>query len=137
MKATGGCICGAFTYSFDRDKVISCHHCHCSDCQKTTGCGKATIVLVPSSAVETQGELQTYTVQGSSGQHVSRGFCGKCGSPVMSHVVENPALCIIKAGSLSDSHWVRIQSSIWASSAVPWSPVDTSLPAASGNPGQS
>ena len=43
----GGCLCGKVEYEFDSSKVISAHHCHCKDCQKSTGSGKATIVMIP------------------------------------------------------------------------------------------
>ena len=46
--ATGSCLCRAVTYEFDQSSLISAHHCHCSDCQKSTGSGKATILLLPS-----------------------------------------------------------------------------------------
>ena len=44
---TGRCQCGEISYSFLEDKVISAHHCHCKDCQKSTGSGKATIIILP------------------------------------------------------------------------------------------
>ena len=44
---TGKCQCGKVTYSLNKDKVISAHHCHCKDCQRTTGSGKATILFIP------------------------------------------------------------------------------------------
>jgi len=130
----GGCMCGAIRYEFPRDAVISAHHCHCKDCQRSTGSGKATILFVPADALTVKGEPKTYTVVGSEGSHVTRGFCGNCGSPVLSYVAEQPSLKFIKAGSLDDSRWVEITSSYWRASAEAWSPVDDLLPAFSGNP---
>ena len=40
---TGGCLCRKVRYKFDREKIVSAGHCHCKDCQKVTGSGKATI----------------------------------------------------------------------------------------------
>ena len=130
----GGCMCGAIRYEFPRDAVISAHHCHCKDCQRSTGSGKATILFVPADALTVKGEPKTYTVVGSEGSHVTRGFCGNCGSPVLSYVAEQPSLKFIKAGSLDDSRWVEITSSYWRASAEDWSPVDDLLPPFSGNP---
>lgn len=132
--AEGGCLCEAIRYRFEQDSAISAHHCHCTDCQKSTGSGKATIVFVPVSAVDTQGELKWYTVTGTAGNNVSRGFCSNCGSQLMSLIEESPALCIIKAGSLDDSSWLKITSSFWAQTATPWSPVDQSYPSVPHNP---
>ena len=43
MTESGRCQCGEIHYSFERDKIISGHHCHCKDCQRATGSGKSTI----------------------------------------------------------------------------------------------
>ena len=132
--ATGGCLCGAFKYQFDREKVQSAHHCHCTDCQKSTGSGKATILFLQEADLSCTGDLKFYTVEGSDGGHVSRGFCPECGSPVISQVEEMPGVKFVKAGSLNDSAWVQVDSSFWNASAQPWSPVDESRHSFAGNP---
>jgi len=96
----GGCLCGKVEYEFDSSKVISAHHCHCKDCQKSTGSGKATIVMIPEEDLNLSGNLKFYTVTGTAGSHISRGFCEECGSPVISFVEENPGIKFIKAGTL-------------------------------------
>ena len=131
---TGGCLCGDFSYQFDRDQVVSTHHCHCKDCQKMTGSGKATIVMVPTEAVETEGEMKTFTVTGTDGAHVTRGFCPNCGSQLISYLEEMPAIRFVTAGTLEDSSWVKIDSSFWACSAQPWSPVDERCVSSQKNP---
>lgn len=132
--ASGGCLCGAIHYSFPRAAVISAAHCHCSDCQKATGSGKATILFMPAEALQMEGVCRTYTVVGTDGGHVTRGFCADCGSPLISYVEEMPALRFIKAGSLDDPSWVEVGSSFWSCSAHGWSPVDGRVPSFEGNP---
>lgn len=132
--AAGGCLCGGFNYQFPRAAVISAMHCHCKDCQKTTGSGKATIILVPKSSLTYQGELKTFTVQGTEGAHVTRGFCPTCGSQLISFVEEMPTLYLVKAGTLDDSRWLTVAASCWSSSAEPWSPADDNLPVFDKNP---
>ena len=66
----GGCLCGQFTYSFDRSAVQSGIHCHCRDCQKSTVSGKATIAFVPKQALSVQGELKYFSVTGTDGSVV-------------------------------------------------------------------
>jgi hypothetical protein len=134
MHAEGGCLCTAVRYRFEREAMLSAHHCHCRDCQKCTGSGKATILMLPRPALELTGTLKTFTVIGSAGSHVNRAFCPECGSPILSHVDELPGMVFVKAGSLDDSAWVEIQSSFWGSTAVGWSPTDTTKPLAPGNP---
>lgn len=130
----GGCLCGAVRYSFPGAAVTSAGHCHCTDCQKATGSGKATIVFVEADALEMAGNVKFYTVTGTDGSQVSRGFCPECGSPVISQVAEQPAVKFIKAGSLDDPGWVVAEMSFWSASAHDWSPVDPDLPSFAGNP---
>jgi hypothetical protein len=46
-----------------------------------------------------------------------------------------PDVRFVKAGTLADSRWVKVDSSFWSSSAEPWSPVDDRCPAFEKNPG--
>lgn len=126
---TGSCLCGGYSYTFDRDVVMAAHHCHCKDCQKATGGGKTTIVVIPSDAIESTGPIKTYSLVGTQGKHINRGFCPECGSQVQSTVDEAPEIRIIKAGTLDDSSWVKAISSFWCKSAAPWSPPDENIPA--------
>jgi len=131
---SGGCLCKKITYTFDRASVISAHHCHCTDCQKSTGSGKATILLIPNESLQINGELKYYTVTGSAGSNVSRGFCAECGSPLISFVRENPDIKFIKAGSIDDSTWINADSNFWSSAAKSWSPVDETIHTFTHNP---
>lgn len=133
-SAIGACLCGNYSYEFDREAVLSGHHCHCTDCRTMTGCGKATFVMVPKALVQTKGELKFYTVTGSDGAHVTRGFCPDCGSGILSYLEEMKDVFFIKTGPLVDSSWVTIDSSFWSCSAQPWSPVSQEVPAFEKNP---
>ena len=114
--------------------MISSHHCHCTDCQKSTGSGKATIVLIPSSSVVIKGEIKFFSVTGKDGGHVNRGFCHECGSPLISFVEEMKEIKFIKAGSLDDSSWIKVKSSFWNTTAESWSPVDDEIDSFTHNP---
>ena len=52
----GRCQCGEISYLLNRKKIISAHHCHCKDCQRTTGSGKATIIFVAKKHVDLTGD---------------------------------------------------------------------------------
>ena len=99
---TGRCQCGNIKYSFDITSLISAHNCHCKDCQRSTGSGKATILFVAKKNITMEGQLKFYEVKGSSGSHVRRGFCENCGSGVISYAKEIPHIYYIKAGTLED-----------------------------------
>ena len=133
---SGGCLCGAVSYEFDKSNLISSHHCHCLDCQKSTGSGKATILMLPTMAIEMKGELKFHTTPTASGRNMNRGFSGECGSPVLSFIKEMPEVQFVKAGSLNDSSWLKIDSSFYSSSAHAWSPIDEDILSFTHNPDQ-
>ena len=130
----GGCLCGNVSYEFNKPSSMTAHHCHCKDCQKSTGSGKATIMLIPKDELKISGELKFYTVTGSAGSHVTRGFCENCGSPLVSFVEENADIRFIKLGSLNDSSWVNVESNFWSSTANSWSPADEEIFSFTHNP---
>ena len=99
-KATGKCQCGKISYSLKQDKVISGHHCHCKDCQRATGSGKATILFIARKYIDIKGDLKYFESKGSSGSTVRRGFCDNCGSGVLSYAKEIPHIVYVKAGTL-------------------------------------
>ena len=71
--ATGGCLCGNVKYELEKDAVLNAIHCHCLDCQKSTGSGKATIVVIPEDSLSLQGALKYYSVVGTDGATIERG----------------------------------------------------------------
>jgi len=133
---SGGCLCGAVKFEFDKPNLISAHHCHCIDCQKSTGSGKATVLVLPSNAIKMEGELKFHTTTTISGRNMNRGFCRECGSPVLSFIEEMPEVKFVKAGSLDDSSWLKIDSNFFSSSAHAWSPIDEDIPSFTHNPDQ-
>jgi len=134
-RATGGCLCGAIRFEVDLSAVVSANHCHCSDCQKSTGSAFATIVLLPIPALQIQsGKARSYSVKGASGKNVDRSFCPDCGSPLWSEVEVLPGFRFIKAGAFDDASWIEPASSYWGDSAQPWAPPAEGLPVHAQNP---
>ena len=132
---TGGCLCGNIRYEFKRKDVVSAGHCHCKDCQRITGSGKATIVFIRTNDLKINNEdYKVFSVIGDDGTNVNRGFCPNCGSPIISFVTEQPQLRFIKAGSLDNSDWLKIESSFWSVSACKWDLINDSLPSYPKNP---
>ena len=133
-KVTGKCQCGKISYSLNQDKVISGHHCHCKDCQRATGSGKATILFIARKYIDIKGDLKYFESKGSSGSTVRRGFCDNCGSGVLSYAKEIPHIVYGKAGTLDDSSWVTIDSNFFTKSANDWNRPDTSIKCFEVNP---
>ena len=134
MYASGKCHCGEISYSFDKSKLISTPHCHCNDCQRSTGSGKATILFVPKKYIKIKGILKFYELKGSSGSHIQRGFCENCGSGILSYAKEIPHIHYIKAGALDDSSWVKVDSNFFVDSAHDWNKPDNSIKSFNKNP---
>ncbi len=134
MSTDGGCLCGAIRYRCDEEQVITAMHCHCKDCQRVTGSGKATVVMFPDSAVAISGDFSTFDSLGTNGSHVRRGFCPTCGSQMFTFIEEVPGHVFIKAGSMDESDWLKVDLNCWESSAHSWLPPDSSLPGVAKNP---
>tara|TARA_Y100000768_G_C23953075_1_gene671260 strand:+ start:948 stop:1391 length:444 start_codon:yes stop_codon:yes gene_type:complete len=134
MKQTGRCQCGRINYQFNQNDVLSAHHCHCKDCQRSTGSGKATILYIPTKKLTIEGELKFYESKGSLGTNIRRGFCSNCGSGVMSYAKQMPMLKFLKAGTLDDSSWLKINSSFFSKSSEEWNAPVENIKCFEGNP---
>lgn len=87
---SGGCQCGAVRYAATELKD-NAHICHCRMCQKAVGNYFAAFVAAPGNAFSwTRGEPSVFL----SSEHVERGFCGKCGTPLFYRDVTNAGIAI-------------------------------------------
>jgi hypothetical protein len=123
---TGGCLCGAIRYEIAGDPIFG-GHCHCRDCQRTTGAGHSSLMAFPQPAVKLTGSPKYYSTKADSGSAVSRGFCTNCGSPVVSNTSGMPGMIIITAGSLDDPGQFHPTLVVYAKRANPWDVTDQSL----------
>ncbi len=134
MKQSGRCQCGKINYNFNQEDVISAHHCHCKDCQRATGSGKATIIYIPNKKLNVDGEIKFFESKGSMGSTIRRGFCENCGSGIISYAKEMPMIKFIKAGTLDDSSWLNVESSFFAKASSDWNKPDENIKSFQGNP---
>lgn len=78
VTVTGGCQCGAVRYRAIQ-MLDNAHLCHCRMCQKAVGGLFAALVAAPNEALEwTRGAPAAFR----SSEHVDRGFCADCGTPL-------------------------------------------------------
>lgn len=120
-RRSGGCLCGAIRYEVDwppRALVI----CHCGDCQKQAGSAFSVVGLSRREAIDISGKLNRFVHPGSSGQPVTRLFCGNCGSPVLTDTpeAEKRGTIFFKAGTLDDTGDLEPTTHFWTSSAQRW-----------------
>jgi hypothetical protein len=123
----GGCLCGVVRYT-SRSMPTRTVICHCKNCQRQSGSSFSIVSIFNSSDFEILGETVDYPDRGDSGNVVTRRFCGKCGSPLISEVASRPGVTIVKAGTLDDASWLKPEAHIWCRSAQPWVVIDPALP---------
>ena len=81
MPITGGCQCGAIRFEIT-GPLMGVGHCHCNACRKAQGSAFRTRARVRKADFRwLSGEAEVRNHQSSPGFH--RGFCCKCGSPVV------------------------------------------------------
>jgi hypothetical protein len=120
VKRMGGCACGEVRYGF-YEPVIGEAACHCRACQYSTGGGPAYVLSVGRDVFRvTRGRPQEFTTLSEAGNHVTRAFCGTCGTPLYAFNDAQPELMAVKVGSLDDPGRFRPRVHIWTSEAQPW-----------------
>ncbi|HEY1170708.1 MAG TPA: GFA family protein [Verrucomicrobiae bacterium] len=124
---SGGCACGAVRYEASAEPVVMLH-CHCRDCQRSSGGPFSSFVVVPTEAFKfTKGELKFHASPSEAGGMTRRGFCTECGSPVMGKPDMVPGIVAIRAGSMDDPSGFNPQMDVWVSDALVWDKMDASL----------
>ena len=100
---SGGCQCGAVRYHARR-LGANPHFCHCRMCQKAMGNLFAALVRVKHEDLAwTRGTASTFR----SSEHVERGFCSACGTPLFIVDDQSPHLNVT-IGSLDTPNIVPI-----------------------------
>ena len=121
MSMTGRCLCGAITYELEGDPIATAV-CHCDHCQRQGGSAFSVNVVAHESQLSLSGELSTYEDRGQSGDavYVHRNFCGSCGSPIFSALMDPEGVIALKAGTLDDRSAVQPTVEAWCNHRQPW-----------------
>lgn len=125
---SGRCLCGAVRFESSASPRLVLHCC-CEDCRKSSGTGHCTHIAIPKSAFVVKGDVTFYEHRADSGNTISKGFCGTCGSPVHSTNSGYPGVVFPRASVLDDPEMVRPQMIVYASRALSWDKLDETLPA--------
>lgn len=120
LPLSGGCQCGQVRYEI-RAAPSTVYLCHCSECQRQSGSAFAMSMFVPRDALAiTAGTPREWRRRAPSGNMSSCFFCGECGARLFHNPDRNPALTILKPGTLDDTRWLAPVGHIWTRSAQPW-----------------
>ena len=121
MGRTGHCLCNAVSYSIDGDPIATVV-CHCHKCQRQGGLPFSLNLMVHESQLSIDGALSTFEDRGELGDavYVRRRFCGSCGSPIVSELVQTEGLVAVKAGTLDDTSGLEPVAEVWCVDRQPW-----------------
>ena len=122
-KLEGGCACGTIRYACNAAPKFS-FLCQCRDCQQATGTGHSAAFMMDRNATSVAGDMAWYERTAPSGNTISQGFCGKCGSPMMNKNSGHADVYFINAGSLDDPNQFKPQKVVYRESATDWDLLD-------------
>lgn len=121
MTRTGSCLCGNITYELEGD-LLATAVCHCEHCQRQSGGAFSTNLVATVPQLKVKGELKVYEDRGRTGDavYVLRKFCGDCGSPIVSELMQPEGVIAVKAGTLDDRSEVMPNVQAWCEDKQPW-----------------
>lgn len=127
MTYGAGCLCGAVRFSIAAEP-LGARTCWCRLCQYV-GAGTATAnVVFARDKVSWTGEIRYFENVADSGNHMRRGFCPTCGTPLTSEALERPHLIFLRIGTLDDPNLLGPEMTLWTSQAPAWACISDSLP---------
>lgn len=100
-KTTGGCYCGDIRYEAEGDPQMKVA-CHCRECQYISG-GSANLIagMLENGFVYTKGSPAKF-IRDDIDDAVTREFCGRCGTPLLTRVPQTPGVIYVKVGSMDN-----------------------------------
>lgn len=132
-KITGACLCGTVRFEFDTPSLFAAH-CHCSMCRRAHGAGYVTWVGVKETAFRITGG-EDDLVHYQSSDHLTRSFCGRCGSSMLCNDARHEDVIDLAMGNLQDSLDRPITSHIFFDCRAGWVDVDDDLKKLGGDGG--
>lgn len=133
-KLTGNCLCGQVNYEADGEIAMQ-GNCHCTDCQQTSGSPFATLLFVKDEDIKITGETKRFEHKVDSGNALVKEFCPNCGSQMFGLNLGRPGMTAIKAGTVNEKEHVQPQFNVYASSKIPCTIMDETIPAFDKMPG--
>lgn len=127
MSLSGACLCGAVTVAASTDP-LTVRACWCRDCQKVNGGGPTYVAFFKADDVAWSGEVRWFDVTADSGDDLARGFCPRCGTPLLVQSHARRHLIGVRTGVFGDADALGPRRLIWTDSAPSWAHLDPALP---------
>lgn len=124
-RRTGGCACGAVRYTVT-GLPSPVTLCHCESCRRHAGAPVVAWVTFPLRAVRFEGTAPTIR---ASSAGVSRGFCGRCGTPISYAHGDHPGWLDLTVCSMDEPADLPPADHTWTEDRLPWMEDIAALPA--------
>lgn len=121
---SGGCLCGAVRYECGAP-LIDPTYCHCVSCRRAAGAHVVAWITVARATLRiVQGAPAHYR----SSEHVTRGFCSRCGTPLTYWHDGRPNTIDVTASTLDQPQLLQPVDHIWMEDALAWDRPADGLP---------
>ena len=119
----GGCFCGAIRYRSTAEPTGRTL-CHCESCRRASGAPTVAWVIFPATSFAiTSGTLR----ERRSSEHVTRSFCGDCGTPLVYRTDRRPDVVDVPTATLDEPDAFAPEREIWTGEKLAWEVVNASL----------
>jgi len=123
---SGSCLCGGVRYEI-AGRLTGALNCHCSMCRKAHGAAFRSRARVRAADFRwVRGEELLAWYESSPGTH--RGFCGVCGSKLLSRFDRDPSAYGLPLGALDVDPEVRPALHVFVAHKAPWFEISDHLP---------
>lgn len=120
----GGCFCGAIRYRATAEPTGRTL-CYCESCRRAAGAPAVAWVVFPAAAFAiVEGSLR----ERRSSEHVTRSFCGDCGTPLVYRTDRRPEVVDVPTATLDEPDDFAPEREIWTGEKLAWQIVNASLP---------
>jgi hypothetical protein len=121
---TGGCLCGAIRYRA-QGQPHHLNYCHCRQCRRHSGAPVAAFASYPASAVVFEQGAPSWF---ASSAIARRGFCIRCGTPMLWQANDRRDWYDIGVGTFDDASDFVMNDHVWTGRALPWLHIADDLP---------
>jgi len=128
LDLTARCDCGAVTLTAN-GRAISMFQCACDNCQRVSGSGHSSVVLLPADAISVTGATKSHSRPADSGATFTRHFCPECGTTIHAESSRAPGFAILPVGLFSGQNdWFAPNQLIFARSHRDWDLIAAEIP---------